>query len=343
MNKYFSNQKGISIFIAVFMTGLISLVVLGLNKVIVPFLRGVGNTETVNQAYFAAEAGIEDGLYDFSEHLSGYEETKKTQITLANGKKIDSEWKIQSRTAKTLDGKYTIPSPLSGNSPYDKAWNTIKLNESILIEFFIDDSQKGESPDILNPTQLILNKFYVKVRTPTSYNIQNIEDDVVLTWTIFGQSKADHTEKYSLQENPVYKNTIPITRDPDKNTEIHKSKLDCVINNKIIDSSQPFQWACGSISEGIRENGLNQSIIEFLKEVGKPSLKLSLVSNLIDATTLETIPFLEYQITVDSTLPISSETVKIAGIGDANGFIQELQTSIQKKATSSFIDFTIFQ
>ena len=82
--------------------GLILIIIVAtaiINEMVIKSMRSVKRIENSNKAYLAAEAGLEDALYELSEHFAGYE-TKNRVDNLNQSEKIqwESDWSIISRS-----------------------------------------------------------------------------------------------------------------------------------------------------------------------------------------------------------------------------------------------------
>ena len=122
------NQRGTSLALS---TGLVMLLMVSsaaINEVIVKNLRAVHKIEASARAFYAAEGGLEDALYELSPHLPGYETpsilntpggqtVRKTQFS-ASGPKWESPWEIKSVSADTTTSGSLYPFQKSAISFY---------------------------------------------------------------------------------------------------------------------------------------------------------------------------------------------------------------------------------
>jgi len=67
------SRKGVSLPLVTGLVTLLMVASLAANELIIRTIRSVRSVEASSRAYFAAEAGIEDGLYELTPHLAGYE------------------------------------------------------------------------------------------------------------------------------------------------------------------------------------------------------------------------------------------------------------------------------
>lgn len=79
---------------------------LATNELIIRSIRSVRGVEASNRAYFAAEAGVEDGLYELSPHVAGYQtppldsvdQTQVRNATFDTQDRWKNRWAIESRS-----------------------------------------------------------------------------------------------------------------------------------------------------------------------------------------------------------------------------------------------------
>jgi len=68
-----SFNKGVSLPLVIGLVSLLMVASVAVNELILRALRSAHNVEAADRAYFTAEAGIEDALYELSAHFAGYE------------------------------------------------------------------------------------------------------------------------------------------------------------------------------------------------------------------------------------------------------------------------------
>jgi len=299
-----TNQKGISIYIAMgFMTTII-LISLGVSSVIISFLSGSGNIEIMNQSFFAAEGGMEDALYDLSDHFLGYENTQhQVSEKFSDTNNTNYSWEINSLLPFDDElNAYVIPPKGEGSSVISPNWNILRLGGRAVISLFIDESiPKSLVRDCVkidNPTNCDIRSISdvahfglvdiaVKIRARNKdLNITEIEDneiseessmsdDTILTWGFVGLDKTDYSKYISIRENAKYKKSISgnlkITRDYSNSTEIYESKINnhtSIDDYLIIDSTDltpQGSYTKGSrISSGIDHKNNYSTINSFL-------------------------------------------------------------------------------
>lgn len=315
--KIFKKQKGSSLVISL---GIMSLLLILSGAVMATIFRSVHLTNNVansNKAYFAAESGLEEALYELSNHLSGFETSSGTTFT--NNAKYDYEIEYQNTTGR-------IPRTGEGNSPNHTDWNKIAYKGTYNLNLFYDNSTKGnktkydctsDCTNIVNPSAGTLE---LHVQTPNSEVLTN--DEIFVTWVITGLSKSDPNKKYTL---------LPITNKSDLNySEISGSKINA--------SSQVLTLT----TQGENLEGTQQNILAFLSnaDLHMPKLKISAVSEL-NSNMNQPFPYLEFYVDSDITLPDSYATITSEGYTAMSK--QTIQTKIKQEGALSLFDYAIFQ
>lgn len=310
--------KGSSLLIALGIMSILLVLSGAISNLIVKSLRASSNIENSNKAYFASEAGLEEALYDLSAHLSGYENSKGE--TLANKSKYEYEIEYRPDASNSR-----IPRLGEGNSPTDPDWNRITPQTSYNLDLFYDNNNGSTPPDfdcsdgcdIRNqpPTSLSL---YLRTPNDTA-SLPTSPDEVFLSWTLSGIDKDDSDIKYTL---------IP--------TETSKITASKINNNG---GTSPL---LDQTTEGQRLDATLQTVIGFLSTANLhiPRLKISITQELIDNIG-DPIPYLEFYIEADSTLPDSYATITSEGY--IAGSKQTLQTKIKQTGSISLFDYAVFQ
>ncbi len=370
-----STKPGTSLLVALGLTTIIVLVSLGVTTVVVSSIRESANVTGANQAYYAAEGALEEGLLANQNQGAGY----TVGTTTVSTKQPTSNYSISGQvpvSTKYLDGSYGIPTPGTGDigancdalnpdtkdpfwydpdtklvyssdpggtsvqyaDPKDNPcnWNKLKVGESVAIPLYYTDATGPHN--IFNSQS---QTFTLRVRTGcTDGNIicsprPNLDtsngdpkynhDDPIVSWQITGES-SDGSKNYAL--GPYFSfNAVAIPPAWNLNTSvIHEGK----INNA---EGAGFSVVSQS-SFGLDLQNCRGSIIKFLTNVDsitfgcppapnwsaqgitKPVFKLSAIHSL-DEYGAGKIPYLEYQIITDSTLPSAptdtSQTITAEG------------------------------
>jgi len=121
-----SSSAGLSILISVILISLIVVFSIGVTTLVTDSARQAGNVKQGTTAYYAAEAGLEQALW-VNRALTNQAEgaigaNEKGEIKTIGGANAASKFKIQGTTQnlleKTVNGKYIIPFPWTGNVPW---------------------------------------------------------------------------------------------------------------------------------------------------------------------------------------------------------------------------------
>lgn len=210
-----STKPGTSLLVGLGLTTIIVLVSLGVTTVVISSIRESANVTGANQAYYAAEGALEEGLWVNQGKGAGYSDS-----AVVSSKPPKSSYTIGGQVNEALsysDGSYGIPAPGTGTAgkdcdklnPYVKNyfafdaatgkysinssgtdpkehpcnWSKIKVGESVSIPLFVSKNVGG-TETILNPANSLfnLNSLKIRVRTPCKT----------------GKEYCDNTDRYSL-------------------------------------------------------------------------------------------------------------------------------------------------
>lgn len=194
-----STKPGTSLLVGLGLTTIIVLVSLGVTTVVISSIRESANVTGANQAYYAAEGALEEGLWVNQGKGAGYSDS-----AVVSSKPPKSSYTIGGQVNEALaysDGSYGIPAPGTGTAgkdcdklnPYVKYtfafdevtgkysndssgadpkdhpcnWSKIKVGESVSIPLFVS-KKVGGTETIYNPadSQFNLNNLKIRVRTP---------------------------------------------------------------------------------------------------------------------------------------------------------------------------------
>jgi hypothetical protein len=159
------NQRGIALPMVIGLVSLLMLASVAANEMVIRALRSVHYIEAADRAYFAAEAGIEDALYELSPHFAGYEtpdipqspgsadETRKTDF--GGNVQWANRWAIGSHDEKACAEWGDDTENLCGKF-YE--------NQKLIISLFNDESA---------PTDISNNAINTVIQ-PTDINTINI-------------------------------------------------------------------------------------------------------------------------------------------------------------------------
>lgn len=122
----YSSSEGLSILLSVILISLIVVFSIGVTTLVTDSARQAANVKQGTTAYYAAEAGLEQALWvnrTLSQSAQGAIGANESGTTGALGDATAGvKFKIQGTTAnlveKTVNGKYIIPFPWTGNVPW---------------------------------------------------------------------------------------------------------------------------------------------------------------------------------------------------------------------------------
>ena len=136
----FKSTKGVSLPIVTGLVALLMVSSVAINELIINSLQSARRIEASNRAYLAAEAGIEDALYELSPHFAGYEtppldgadaDIRKANFS-ATGPRWDNRWEIKS---------------LSDEIIWSEQFYT---NQKLMIYLFNDINRDTTAPNVIN-------------------------------------------------------------------------------------------------------------------------------------------------------------------------------------------------
>jgi hypothetical protein len=166
--KIKNSRQGVSLPIATGMVTLLIVASLAANELIIRTLQSVRSVEASSRAYYAAEAGTEDALYELSPHLPGYQ----TPSINANDDRKD-----------VFDTKGNLDkcSDIGTNSRWANCWDiesrsgvnawsgTMTKDQKLIISLYKDNSSATTVNNAINATQIQPNDI-VNLR-PSNFSI----------------------------------------------------------------------------------------------------------------------------------------------------------------------------
>ncbi|MDH5596807.1 MAG: hypothetical protein OEY44_01775, partial [Candidatus Peregrinibacteria bacterium] len=174
------DNRGVSLPLVIGLTMLLVLITTTLNELVIRALRSAHQIEASDRAYFAAEAGIEDALYELSAHSAGYE----TQASLgeADVRSDDftqnvlwaNEWEIKN---KGLNDCAQMDDWEAGFLP--GYCGRLFGGQKLIINLFADDALSvGVGTSAVNETvadigTLSVSNFVLKLRLPKEVVLDN--------------------------------------------------------------------------------------------------------------------------------------------------------------------------
>ncbi|MCC7197779.1 pilus assembly PilX N-terminal domain-containing protein [Candidatus Peregrinibacteria bacterium] len=194
-SKLYGTKPGVSLLISLILVSILVIFGIGVSNLVISSIRESANVNQANQAYYAAEGGMEVGLLENKNKDAGYDATLADVYYNGSGKPGEpgvllSKVKIQGTVpaSSQIGGEYVMPRPGTGTAgtgcdpldpPVDVSdstkgidhacnWNKIKVGETVGIPLYTTmvDPADTSKTIIKNPEDLDLQTLKVKVRTP---------------------------------------------------------------------------------------------------------------------------------------------------------------------------------
>jgi len=153
------------------MTGLVALLMISsvaVNELIIRNLQSIQRVEASNRAYMAAEAGVEDALYELTPHFAGY---KTPDLTDPNVRKTDFEGK-----AKCDPGDFCNKWTVESRSGLNKWRGKIYKNQKVILALYNDSHVPSSTPGI--------NSINSDATSPSDISALNVSGDFKITFII---------------------------------------------------------------------------------------------------------------------------------------------------------------
>ncbi|MFA5788590.1 MAG: hypothetical protein WC924_01825, partial [Candidatus Gracilibacteria bacterium] len=199
-------------------------------------------------------------------------------------------------------------------------WNKLLYGESVTIPLYTDDGFGG----ILTPADLGLTSLYLKVRTPCSdtegqpdeadctarFELDSgdgslEQDNSVVFWQLIGETTDGTTVSVVPDDTPAYSPAHHrYERDPDFNTEVYENLINSATDSVVLEIS--------SSSNPDIYNTCTALDIESLV------MQLNIVTPLVDSSS-SSIPYLEWQLSTESTSPFGDTKAVVVGEGYHQG------------------------
>lgn len=266
------DTRGVSLALTIGLMLLLITITTTINELVIRALRASHQIEASDKAYFAAEGGIEDALYELSAHSAGYETDSLGDPDVRNADLTETvswvnEWEIKNKSLNTCTN--SLATWEGGFSP--TFCGRIQGNQKLVINLFTDDAQSlGVSTNEINETAadintLTVSNIAIRFRLPVSTVTDNpgafasgllIDNDGDLGVSsqsgpeaILGLNEDGH-ESFGYTPNTCpYSGGIAIDDDDCDAVEDEDSPEDPVILWKIIDGSgnsfQPLRGCMG--------------------------------------------------------------------------------------------------
>lgn len=287
------NTKGLSLPLTFGLLLLLVTITTTLNELVIRALRASHQIEAADKAYFAAEGGIEDALYELSAHTAGYQTGSldggaNARIdAFSESSKWQNNWEIQNRGLNTCAD--TDPWVSGFNPGY---CGRLHEGEKLVINLFTDDAvttgiQTGainREPETLRT--LIVKDITIKFRIPESIVINNYagflsgllidnDGDLNAATTISGpegiiglneDGRPDYSGNiYAPVICSAISNTVPLDDNDCDGLEDEDSPEDPVLLWKVVDGSghtfQPLRGCKDTLPPHQSHTGYNNTIL----------------------------------------------------------------------------------
>jgi len=198
-----SVKQGSALLVAILVMGVLLTLTLGLSTLVVREIRQTADIVAAGQAYFAAEAAMENALYDLAENLPGYEVVDKIypppgveddylNYAYTIGNKGDKYPYFPEDEPVFLSPDIAVPSSVLYENHPQRTYNVLPLNESVTIPLFTanDDGTVNDIDDFLVEYYVNFDLADVTKFQPLFQNSNGqplkLEDFDIMRWKVFG-------------------------------------------------------------------------------------------------------------------------------------------------------------
>lgn len=308
-------------------------------------LQYFADIEASSKARLAAESAAEQAILQIKDYNAGYEPSATTDsfCVRENANSTDCEtyggYEVFANAEmhdSNGNGYYYTPIPNTGTAaPSDECsileadedadhscnWNKIMYGDSVTIPLYVDgtDSSLDANGDgYLNPYELGLVNWYLKVRTPctngsfeedcndgdsttsdvryelddTTTGTETVGGEAVILWVVSGEDSSGNSLSI-IPSDDTRTTSRGTTARQTINTEIYES----LVNDRYSDGTYTVLYTDSSDSTSkyyTLYDNFNGTDIRLV------NLQISIISNLIQKTSGDTIPYLEWQLVTES-------------------------------------------
>lgn len=224
-------RRGSALIVVLLVMGVLLILTVGLSNLIIREIRQTGSVVNEAQAYYAAEAGIENALFDLQNSLPGYEDHYRNGVSYDNWTlgafseasvqdgSEDFRYQIRNRGDKypyfdddkpvlisadmavPKEALYSSDAPLSYR---EKTYNVLPLNGTVTVPLFADCGEGS-----VNDVKDFLLEYYVNFELDPdiasnlgpayAQMIGKLENFDILRWKVYGEplDKAGKTDAIS--------------------------------------------------------------------------------------------------------------------------------------------------
>lgn len=192
---YVGERDGSALLVALLVMGILMTLTLGLSSLVVREIGQTSDAVEAGKAYYAAEAGIEQALYELSERLPGYETGDWVNV---DEEFLDYRYNINNKGDSIpyfppdepvfLTPDNAVPADFLYTDRPSETYNVLGLNETVTIPLFTDNGD-GTYEDV----DRFLVQYYVDFEIAdqlksAGWKLENFD---VLRWKVFGNPESD--------------------------------------------------------------------------------------------------------------------------------------------------------
>lgn len=303
--KHIKNTQWFSLVLALWLTLLLSFTALYILEYMVPFSRNISGVEHASNAYYQSAGGIENALFERSSNIIGYEDTQ----AFSGGPQdfnynIVAQWTSIPRQG-VGEGTSTATFPTS--QLWD--WNKLSLQEPI--QLLVGRSRLIGSGIPTIQLQIQVPDFDASGSRDV---LSTLTDDDLVIWQL------------SSTLNSLSSTWSSFSRESQINTWVSKNLM------RVTEL-----W--------VLKSGLGSNFLAFYNSnclgTSECVLKISLIREIVSASSNSKLPYLEYKIQTNRAIPIQSSI--LSSQWKSYWFSKNLEIQIPQLTTNSAFDFTLFQ
>ncbi len=194
-----SNTKGVSLPLVIGLITFLMVAIVAINTMVIRSIQSVRSIEASSRAYFAAEAGIEDALYELTPHFAGYETPNLGNANARNNNFVSdipceagiekwcNEWEIESRNG-------------------DNEWGgRLYSNQKMMLYLFNDTHEPLSTPatNAINREVLLPNDIETLKIVSSDFSITFSIPDTATIFANGGSLKIDNDEDFDGSPSTV--------------------------------------------------------------------------------------------------------------------------------------------
>ncbi len=297
------NTSWFSLVIALLLTVVMILLALFILEYIIPYSKNVKWIENSSNAFYQTESAVENSLYFIKNRSTIGSETTKSMTTAAIWDAFDV-FSLGGEIPAIIDSKQ------EGNSSFSWTFNTISSWNPIQLEIW-DNSVNWNNVDFTFQTPRV---WWVN-HTLTWWTW------AIINWQISGSSDTLNASGGLILANDI---NTGVSWNIFRDTELNSEGVDYA-------QWQILSWSWRSVKDFYTNNCGSWSWCV---------LKLSVI-NTLESTTWQTLPYLEYKINFNSSVPLRYSRIKASW--KSYGFSKALEVRVPQQTTNQAFDFTVFQ